>query len=274
MKIQSKTLYFSWLLIFLLFLPAIGVSRYYSNPQIVEVDVVRDDGNLFPVYPINSQFLKNEYRAYLQVLKNENYSLRIQNYSNQRIGLVIAVDGRNIISGKKSHLKHDERMYILGPYETQTYSGWRTSSNDIHRFYFTDASNSYAQAFGDDSAMGVIAMAVFKENLPKHNDYKMKSNKPSAAGKRSNSNHAPMSEADSEALSDAGTGFGKHQNSYARTVYFNPERNPQIKYFYKYEWKEVLCGKQIIQCGKRNRFWPSDTHELGFAPYPNSLQQY
>jgi len=261
----------------ILFLPSLALSKYVPSSQIVEIDVIRDDGNTYPVYPIHSQYLKKEYRAYLQALKDENYSLRIQNHSNQRIGLVIAVDGRNIISGKKSHLKHSERMYILGPYETQTYSGWRTSSKDIHRFYFTDASSSYAQAFEDDSAMGVIAMAVFKENLPQHKKYKLQSNKPSSTRRRSDSSHAPRYEAESEAksddLGDAGTGFGEHQQSYARTVHFDAERKPRAKYFYKYEWKEVLCKKQIIECGKNNRFWPNDNIELGFAPYPNTIEK-
>lgn len=270
MKIQSKIVNLSWALIIFLFLPSLVLSKYDSNQQLVEVDIVQDNGNILPVYPINSQYLKNEYRAYLQALKDENYSLRIQNHSNQRIGLVIAVDGRNIISGKKSHLKHKERMYILGPYETQSYSGWRTSSNDIHRFYFTNADTSYAQAFGDDSAMGVIAMAVFKENRPVHQEYKLNSSKkPSAEKNRSHSSHTPSQEAESDAQGDAGTGFGAHQNSYARSVHFNPERSPEIKYFYKYEWKEVLCKKQIIECRQpNNRFWPKQRYELGFAPHP------
>jgi hypothetical protein len=80
------------------------------------------------------------------------------------VGLVIAVDGRNIISGKQSWLRNDERMYILGPYGRGEFKGWRTSLDSINRFYFTEVADSYAAAFRDESAMGVIAVAVYPES--------------------------------------------------------------------------------------------------------------
>jgi len=39
--------------------------------------------------------------------------IEVKNRLNRRVGLVIAVDGRNIISGTKSWLRNNERMYIL-----------------------------------------------------------------------------------------------------------------------------------------------------------------
>ncbi len=35
-----------------------------------------------------------------------------------RVGVVIDVDGRNIITGKRSNLKSTEAMYIVNAYET------------------------------------------------------------------------------------------------------------------------------------------------------------
>ncbi len=87
------------------------------------------------------------------------------NNSNRR-GIVIAVDGRNIIDGKKSDLKHDERMYIIGPHDANTFEGWRTSMERTNRFYFTGQSDSYArEVFSDASAMGTIAVVVFRKKL-------------------------------------------------------------------------------------------------------------
>jgi len=45
------------------------------------------------------------------------------------------------------------------------------------------------------------------------------------------------------------------------------------KNFYKYEWRETLCQKHIIECGyhrheKKNRFWPREDYEVGYAPHP------
>ena len=58
-----------------------------------------------------------------------------------------------------------------------------------------------------------------------------------------------------------GTGFGEHETSHVRRVQFNAKRSAVVENFYKYEWRETLCHKQIIDCGHRykernNRFWP------------------
>ena len=52
------------------------------------------------------------------------------------------------------------------PYGTQDYAGWRANLDAINEFYFTDWSDSYAEAFGDRSARGVIAVAVYGEVPP------------------------------------------------------------------------------------------------------------
>ena len=68
-----------------------------------------------------------------------------------------------LFPGKSHGLKNNERMYILEPYATNEYSGWRTAQDKINRFYFTDVPDSYAAAFGDKSAMGVIAVVAYPE---------------------------------------------------------------------------------------------------------------
>ena len=50
-------------------------------------------------------------------------------------------------------------MYILEPYGQGEFKGWRTNLDSINRFYFTDVADSYAAAFHDESAMGVIGVA-------------------------------------------------------------------------------------------------------------------
>ncbi len=258
-----------WTTLFIsLAVPCVALSNYDGYQHPAAIDIVKDNGESFSIYPVNAFENNNEYRAYLEAIKDHNYGLRIQNTTHQRLGFVIAVDGRNIISGKKSHLKHNENMYILGPYETQIYKGWRTSSHDIHRFIFTHMNESYAHAFGDDSAMGVIAVSVFKENIPMlQNRSKEKANQKHApaSGKMSGS-PAPIEDL---AENEAGTGFGTQAHSHARYIQFNPMQTELAKYFYKYEWRETLCHKHIIDCGtQNNRFWPHHNYKIGFAPYP------
>ncbi len=276
-KLSGKFGLLWMLLTFSLTVPCLASSKFDQNYHPVEIEIIADNGNHFSIYPVTQRHLKKEYRAYVEAINGENYSLNIRNYSNQRLGLVIAVDGRNIISGKKSKLKHSENMYILGPYETQSYSGWRTSSKDIHRFYFTDSEDSYAEAFDDDSAMGVIAVAVYEEKQPffTKREKRKTLNKPSSQvpSRTHKSGAANDSVLADQAEKEAGTGFGEHETSHVRHVHFNAKRSALVKNFYKYEWRATLCQKHIIDCGyhrheKNNRFWPRDDYEVGYAPHP------
>ncbi len=127
----------------------------------IEVSIASDNGQFLPFYPMKSHpTLK---KVYAEAIKGDRYRIIVRNKINRRVGVVVAVDGRNIISGQKSWLKNNERMYILEPYATNEYSGWRTAQDKINRFYFTDVPDSYAAAFGDESAMGVIAVVAYPE---------------------------------------------------------------------------------------------------------------
>src|SRR3990170_742701 len=137
-----------------------------ASAAIVDVEVVSDRKGSLPLYRAGSAGLGDTYRAYVEAEKGELYGIRIRNNTGRRIGVVVAVDGRNIVSGEKSTLRKTERMYILGPHESADYDGWRTARDTVNRFYFTDPGDSYAGAFGDHSAMGVVAVAVYREKEP------------------------------------------------------------------------------------------------------------
>jgi hypothetical protein len=187
----------------------------------------------------------------------------------ERLGLVIAVDGRNIITGKKSYLRNNESMYIVDPHGHASYDGWRTDKNTVHRFYFTEMDDSYAmKTFGDSSAMGVIAVAVFKEKQPPRMLYEKGGNdqrsgpRPAAEPEKSTDRRKrKLHEGDI-----AGTGFGDGKYAPVITVAFEPEKSPFLKHLVKYEWREALCRKGILRCEPQygNRLW--DDH--GYAPYP------
>ena len=151
----------TWLLLFAFLLVGIPSVSLAAVGEAVEVSIVTDNGHSLPFYPHKSSHgLK---KVYAEAVKGDHYRIVVRNKLNRRVGVVVAVDGRNIISGQKSWLKNNERMYILEPYATNEYSGWRTGQERVNRFYFTDVPDSYAAAFGDQSAMGVIALAVYPE---------------------------------------------------------------------------------------------------------------
>jgi hypothetical protein len=68
----------------------------------------------------------------------------------------------------------------------------------------------------------------------------------------------------------AGTGFGDARYSPLVRVSFEPELAPVQKTLVKYEWRETLCKKGIVQCDQdlKNRLWDQD----GYAPYPPGIR--
>jgi hypothetical protein len=228
----------------------------------VEVRIRPDNGNELPLYPVSARTPNR--KAYAEATRGDQYCIVVRNRLNRRVGIVIAVDGRNIITGKKSWLKNDERMYILEPYGAGEFKGWRTGDDRINRFYFTAASDSYAAAFNDESAMGVIAVAVYPE--VKHCEPPVEMYK----GSSWPSAPAPAMRNQAKALDrsteSAGTGYGREEYSPVEVVEFEPERAAREKIYIKYEWRETLCRKGIIACGEPvppyNRMWDEDGYAV------------
>jgi len=246
-----------------------GISAADTVGDAVEVSVINDNGQSLPFYSVKSRH--NLKKVYAEAYKGDHYRIVVRNKMNRRIGVVIAVDGRNIISGQKSWLKNTERMYIIDAYSNNEYSGWRTGQDKVNRFYFTDVPDSYAAAFGDKSAMGVIAVAVYPEiqryEPPVNYSYlapgrKMKQEARDMAA-------APSVKGQSHASESAGTGYGHEEYSPSYRVDFEPEKRAIESILIKYEWRETLCKMNIINCcrpheGSHNRIWDND----GYTPSP------
>lgn len=150
--------------------------------------------------------------------------------------------------------------------DTQDYAGWRASLDAVNEIYFTDWSDSYAEAFGDRSARGVIAVAVYREAPPPRVPRPYVEDEASqSAGKVAS---APSASADARARRDesAGTGYGGRREDHVREVEFVAASSADSRHFIKYEWRDTLCRRRVIECGGPNRFWDDST--LGFAPPP------
>ena len=238
----------------------------------VAIEVDADDGGAFLSIPHRDSWSSGTHivKRYLEARRGENYGIVIRNTTAARIGVVIAVDGRNIISGKRSELKNSEAMYILNAYEDGYYDGWRTTGDRVHKFYFTDVADSYAvRTFGDTSAMGVIAVAVFREKDHPQRYYEKERHDAAPA--------APSAERRAAGKTDiardegAGTGFGDERYAPAVRIAFEPERMSIQKTLIKYEWRETLCRKGLLDCRAQrgNRLWDDD----GYAPYPPAYRR-
>jgi hypothetical protein len=260
-----------------------------SAGDAVEVRIVADDGRALPIYPVKMK--RTLKKVYAEAVRGEHYRIEVRNRLNRRVGLVIAVDGRNIISGERSWLRNSERMYILEPYGTGEFAGWRTGQERINRFYFTDVPDSYAAAFGDESAMGVITVAAYPEQrhhkpspvpLSQPGPYNGKSyggmdeRGPAAADRAAQAPAAPAargmkkeSAVAERDLEGAGTGYGREEYSPVETVAFEAEKRAVETIHFKYEWRSTLCRLGIVSCDRPpcrppNRMWDNG----GFAPPP------
>lgn len=233
--------------------------RVAVSQNVVTFEFTDERGRVFETFPTSTGG-SDSYRAYLEARLEARYSIRVRNLTGGRVGLVIAVDGRNIVSGDRSDLGRREAMYILGPYESATYSGWRTSASEVRRFYFTDVADSYAGRIGDVSAIGVVAAAVYRERPRRPRFWQQQGESSASAPAASDAASAR------ERSAQAGTGFGEREHSQAIRVEFTPERRASQRSFFKYEWREQLCARGLKRCSSENRFW--DEPWPGFVPPP------
>jgi hypothetical protein len=261
-----------------------GLASVFGAPQWAEarqspviVEVVANDGSVFRQIPVHA---RDAERAYLEAEKGARYRIRVQNTTGERLGLVIAVDGRNIINGARSELDRGEPMYVLDGWHTEDYSGWRANLDAINEFYFTDWQDSYAEAFGDRSARGVISVAVYREvdrPRPRPRLYSRESEDaepappaaseaPVLADRADKAEQSAGAGAKRAPSSSAGTGYGDRRTDRAVEVEFMAESAVASRHFLKYEWRETLCAKRVLECGESNRFWNEPA--LGFAPPP------
>ncbi len=266
--------------LFLALVFPVAACAHMVKMGVVDVRVLSDKGSEFTIYRTYPKAAREGLYFYMEAVKGEQYSIEVKNRSDRRIGVVIAVDGRNIINGNKSSLKLHEIMHIIEPYQTYTYEGWRTGMEKTNRFYFTEQSDSYAEkVFSDASAMGTIALAVYREKLPvdplplPEYSFSMKE-APSAASPHAalegRSSDRMKGESEHEQKSkQAGTGFGETTYSPARVIQFEAENALAEKIVLKYEWRTELCKKGIIGCRQKNRLWPN---EGGLAPVPTDFR--
>ncbi len=254
----------TWFMLFAVFFIGFPSIAGASAGSAVDVSIIAESGRSLPFYPHRSTH--GAKKVYAEAVRGDHYRIVVRNNLNRRVGVVVAVDGRNIISGQKSWLGNGERMYVLEPHAVNEYSGWRTGQDRVNRFFFTDAPDSYAAAFGDQSAMGVIAVAVYPELQRVKRPPDLSTTVP---GPRPQADAEAKASARGEASQSAGTGYGKEEYSPSRRVSFEPERKAVETVLIKYEWRETLCRMNVIPCGQAcgpadNRLWDN----TGYAPPP------
>ncbi len=93
------------------------------------------------------------------------YEIRVHNRSGRRIEAVVAVDGRDVISGQPVAPRR-HRGYIIPAYNSTSISGFRSSGSSVATFRFSTVPQSYAFRTGTAWGIGTIRVWVFEEATP------------------------------------------------------------------------------------------------------------
>lgn len=273
-------------------------SDFWADGNLVDVQI-RVDGEAAPLFLSP----KGDRRHYFEAFAGRNYSVVLRNNSGRRIGVLLTVDGLNVVNGEITRLSATEPMYVLDPWESATIQGWRTSLRDVRRFVFVDEKRSYAERTGQaNSDMGWIRVLAFREkrSIPIFN-WKNESSPdlpwrdtlgdrdgrtkyaPEASAPRAQAQEAPaptlqrMDEGAQEKSmaglqskdaggSYPGTGWGERRTDRVHYVDFTPERVAVDQLVFRYEYARGLIALGIYP--NRDRLRERDGGMVGFAKPP------
>ena len=89
------------------------------------------------------------------------YAISVSNKTGERVLAVTSVDGVNVLSGDAAGWA--QTGYVFGPHFNYQITGWRKSNSEVAAFEFSAASESYASRTGRPDQVGVIGVALFRE---------------------------------------------------------------------------------------------------------------
>lgn len=160
----------------------------------------------------------------------QRYGVRIHNSGNERVEVVLSVDGRDAVNGEQSNMQRD-RGYLVPAMGSVTIDGFRTSLESVASFRFSDPSDSFAGQMGDMRSIGVIRVAAFRERAAALAVPMRPMTRRSADAGASESRQAPRaSKADRfgavrPRMNNLGTEFGEERDSHVMEVAFTRASN-------------------------------------------------
>ena len=228
-------------------------------------------------------------RYYVEARKGARYSVALANRTGERVGVVLAVDGLNAISGERDTGRG--RMYVLDPWQRTTVQGWRTSLREVRQFTFVEERASYAARSGKaNEKMGWIEVAAYRErrafvrSTPRYEfpprpvpieseaDPAGRGSAPATESARDSAEAATAPAlGGSRARAYPGTGWGDRAHDPVVLVSFDPESEPSERVTLRYEYRPALVALGVLP--RRvppplDRLRERDRAEPGFAPPP------
>ncbi len=132
-----------------------GLAAPSHAGSLVDVQVIdRSTGQALQTY-------RQHGRLYVAGTPGKRYAVSLINKSGGRLLTVLAVDGVNAVSGETAAAS--QTGYVLGAGQAADIAGWRKSEEEVAAFYFTSVTDSYAGRTERPRNVGVIGVAVFRE---------------------------------------------------------------------------------------------------------------
>jgi hypothetical protein len=246
--------------------------------SLADVEVYdRTTGRSLPIY-------EHEGRLYVAGEPRHQYELRVRNSSGARVLAVTSVDGVNVITGQTA--AQEQSGYVLSGWDSVRIEGWRKSLDEVATFYFTQLADSYAARTGRPHDVGVIGVALFREQQPYYEPccaqrLDDKAQAPAASAPESNAQAAAdepgrereasgaRAERRSQSKSEAklGTGHGHREASPAQYVNFRrASSTPDETIVIYYDSRRNLVAQGVLP--QPERPWYADRRP---QPFPNGF---
>jgi hypothetical protein len=226
-------------------------------------------------------------RRYVEAIEGAEYEVRITNPLDVRVGVALAVDGRNTIDARRTPAE-EASLWVIGPHQEYTVSGWQMSTSRARRFVFTTERDSYAARLGLSSDPGVISATFFRERNPiavmTPRRYEADSGPlgfqdeaaaPSAAARAGGARPLHGRESARERDADrAATGIGRSVRHEVRSVDMELEPRPVAEVTIRYKYRPELYRLGVLPRpapepdGPRSRARPSALDDRRFCPEP------
>lgn len=260
--------------------------RWHATGALIHVSV-EVDGRPAPLYPAPD----GSGRYYVEAHASRAYALRVSNRSAERVAVLLAVDGLNVVSGERergpSTSGRPGRMYVLDPWGDVRVQGWRTSLDEVRRFTFVDERRSYAARTGRaNSRMGWIEAWAYRER-PRARAWQKGPgpwDRTGSAEEEADAAAAPPASRSrpegrspdgaepprDRAESFPGTGWGRRTPDPATLVDFVPEATPSDSVTLRYEYAPALRALGVLPAPwpPRDRLWERERGD-GFARDPD-----
>lgn len=202
----------------------------------------------------------------------DRYTIEVRNRTHGRILSVVSVDGVNIVSGETA--ASSQRGYVLSPLSSTEVDGWRKSTKEVATFYFTNLSDSYAARTKRPDNLGVIGVAVFREE-PEPVAYAPQQQSIGATVAPASKMAAESSRAAAGAMADTvanslGTGHGERVASYSRVVDFKRASvSPSEVVEIRYDSYQNLVARGVIPVAYGHRVVPQAFPKDRYVPDPS-----